>query len=236
MRKVIIAFVSLLIGLMVAILFQSNQQPEDRDTRDLWEIRTELRDKQMDQQNLYDQIREAEQTLEQYQRQSNEEQIETLKKSVEQLKVKAGLTEIDGRGIEIAVEPIFKESLDGQAYPTIPPELLYRLMNELYTYGATDIAIEQERIIDVSPIRVVNGTTYVNNRPLPPVPIKIYVLSRDSQKLLDYMQVSKVNDYFAVENLEISYRVDYHLTLPAYNHPTDLEWIEPVDSEEAGDS
>ncbi|SET85306.1 Uncharacterized conserved protein YlxW, UPF0749 family [Salinibacillus kushneri] len=233
-RNVLISIAALLAGLMGTILFQSNQAHEERDSRDLWEVRTEIHDKQETQQNLYTQIHEAEQKLDEYQSQNNKERIELLKESVQKLKKRAGLTEIKGEGIKITIKPILVNSDRVQEYPEIPPELLQRLFNELYTYGANDIAIENERIIQISPVRDVNGETYVNNRPLPSVPVEISVLAEDAKELMEYMQVSKVNDYFAVENLEVQYQVDFHLTLPAYQQHIDLEYIRSAESEEGG--
>jgi uncharacterized protein YlxW (UPF0749 family) len=233
-RKMLLSFVSLLAGLMVAVLFQSNQEPEARDTRDLWEIRTDLRSEQIRQQNLYQSIREAEAIIGEYDRETNEEKIETLKETIRELKDKVGLTETKGRGLVISVKPIYQDLQFGQVYPTIPPDLINRLINELNVYGATDIAIVNERIVTLSPIRSVGEYTYVNNRPIPPLPIEIKVLAKDVEKLLDYMQVSKVNDYFVVENLELTYDIQSNLVLPSYDQQIDFKWLES-ETEETGD-
>ncbi|GAA0495037.1 hypothetical protein GCM10008986_22140 [Salinibacillus aidingensis] len=233
-RKVLIALTALVVGLLGAILFQSNQAHQERDSRDTWEIRTEIREKQEIQESLLQQIREAEQRLDEYQHQNNQEQVELLKESVETLRKRAGLTEVQGEGIKITIEPIMADSDRVQKYPEIPPELLQRLFNELNTYGAKDIAIENERIIQTSPIRDVNGQTYVNNRPIPAVPVEIFVLAEDARELIEYMEVSKVNDYFAVENLGINYQLDFHITLPAYQQRIDFEYIRSAETEEGG--
>ncbi len=232
----LLAFVSLLAGLMVAVLFQSNQTTEVRDTRDLWEVRTDLREEQLKQQNLYKQIRDAEIIIEQYEGKSDREKLETLKESVNVLKEKAGLTEIKGKGLVIRVNPLYQDLQFGQVYPTVPPELLHRLINELNTYGANNIAIANERYTSITPIRSVNEYTYVNNHPLPPLPMEIKVLASDVEKLLDYMQVSRVNDYFAVENLELEYDIEHNLTLPKYDQSIDFKWLNSADFDETGES
>ncbi len=234
-RKMLLAFVSLLAGLMIAVLFQSNQKPETRDTRDLWEIRTELNEEQIKQQNLYKQISEAEEIINQYENEPNTEKIETLKEQVNKLKEKAGLSEKQGKGLVITVKPIFRDIKNGQAYPTIPPELINRLLNELKLYGATDIAIENERIISITPVRAVGDSTYVNNRPVPPLPIDIKVMSKDLEKLMDYMEVNKINDYFAIENIELSYEIEEVITLPKYDMPIDFQWFDS-ENVETGES
>ncbi len=207
---------------MVAVLFQSNQKPEVRDTRDLWEIRTELKTEQVRQSNLYRQIRELENMIFQYESEPNTEKVETLKESVEILKEKAGLTEKKGKGVVITLKPIFRDLKLEQTYPTVPSDLMSRLFNELNIYGATDIAVEKERIISVTPVRSVGGHTYINNRPVPPLPIDIYVLAKDAGKLIDYMEVSVINDYFAIENIELTFSEQNEITLPAYDQSIDF--------------
>ncbi|UFU00947.1 DUF881 domain-containing protein [Radiobacillus kanasensis] len=235
-HKMIISVVCVITGILIAIQFKSVQEPKQRETRDLWEIRTQLQQEQKRQQQLLNQITKAETTIQQYQQQSEAEQIDTLKNSIEELNKQAGLTEVTGSGISILVNPLFEESSPNpQIYPTVTPELLNRLLNELNNYGATDVAIENERIVSVTPIRYVNGTTYVNNHPLPPVPIEIRILSKDPQRLLDYMEVSQARSEFAIENLELSISMEEELTLPAYEGELPLDFVKLLERLETGE-
>lgn len=234
--KLIFSLVFAIVGFMVAIQFQSTNAPKERDTRDLFEIRTELQRQQKIQQQLYNKIAELDEMVEQYEGQSEFEKVATLKQSIQKLERKAGLTEVTDKGIEITVQPIFQNVDTGQAYPTVSPELLHRLINELNTYGATDIAIANERITNVSPIRDVNGYTYVNNHPLPPLPMTIKVLANNPDRLNDYMQVSKSIDDFAIENLELEISVKEELTLPKYDQALILEYINGEDNKETGET
>ncbi|QDP40094.1 DUF881 domain-containing protein [Radiobacillus deserti] len=234
--KMVASVVCVLTGILLAIQFNSIQEPEQRETRDLWEIRTQLQQEQKRQQQLLNQITKAEMTIEQYQEQSEIEQINTLKASIKVLNKQAGLTKVTGSGVLIEVTPIFEESNPNpQTYPTVTPELLNRLINELNSYGATDVAIENERMVSVTPIRYVNGTTYVNNHPLPSVPIEIRVLSKDPQRLLDYMEVSQARSDFAIENLELTFSVKKELVLPAYEGNISLDFVKLQERSETGE-
>ncbi|WP_053219759.1 DUF881 domain-containing protein [Virgibacillus senegalensis] len=233
-QKIILSFVFGLVGLMVAIQFQTKHEPDERDTRDLWEIRAQLQEEQKLQQNLYQQIRDAEQTIEQYEANSESEKVEALKGSLEKLESEAGLTAVKQPGIIIRVEPIFVESEGGQTYPSITPDLLNRLINELNTYGATDIQIANERIVDVTPVRSVNGETYVNNHPLSSVPLEIKVLAENPERLKDYMEVSHSKDDFAIENLEMEFKYEEQVTLTGYEEPVRIDSMRV--SEETGDN
>ncbi|MYL33052.1 DUF881 domain-containing protein [Pontibacillus yanchengensis] len=234
--KIIFSFIFALVGFMIAIQFQSNQKPEERDTRDLWEIRTELQEQQKIQQQLYSRITELDEMIQQYEGQSQSEKVATLKQSIVELRKKAGLTEVEGNGINIKVKPIFQDLDSSQSYPTISPALLQRLINELNTYGATDIAIGNERITNISPIRDVNGYTYINNHPIPPLPVDIKVLTQSPKRLLDYMQVSQSKDEFAIENLELSITVEENMTLPKYEQMPRLNHLKVDENTETGES
>ncbi|KGP72426.1 DUF881 domain-containing protein [Pontibacillus yanchengensis] len=233
--KIIFSFIFALVGFMVAIQFQSNQIPEERDTRDLWEVRTDLQEQQKIQQQLYSRISELDEMIQQYEGQSQTEKVATLKQSIIELRKKAGLTEVEGDGIRITVKPIFQELNSSQTYPTISPSLLQRLINELNTYGATDIAIGNERITNISPIRDVNGNTYVNNHPIPPLPVEIKVLTQSPKRLLDYMQVSKSKDEFAIENLELSITAEDEMSLPKFEQMPRLNYLEVDENAETGE-
>ncbi|MBM7571738.1 DUF881 domain-containing protein [Aquibacillus albus] len=233
--KIIISLVCTCVGFMAAVQFQSMREPTKRDTRDLWEIRSQLQVEQKKQQQLYEQIADAEQIISQYQQKSEQQQLITLKESIEELEKKAGLTEVTGSGVKITVQPIFEGTEIRQQYPAITPELLHRLINELNSFGATDIAIENERVINTTPIRYVNGETYVNNHALPPVPLDIYVLSPNPKRLLNYIQVSQSKDYFSIEKLNLIAELQEEITLPEYNGLVRLDMLNVNEAVETGD-
>ncbi|KGX88535.1 DUF881 domain-containing protein [Pontibacillus litoralis] len=235
-NKLTLSFIFALVGFMIAIQFQTTQNPEERDTRDLWEVRTEIQEQQKIQQELYSELEDLDVMLNQYEGKSETEQIDALKKSIQMLEKEAGLTEVSGKGIAIHVKPMFQEMNMPQTYPTLAPGLLQRLINELNNYGAKEIAIGNERITNLTPIRDVNGYTYVNNHPLPSLPVQIKVLTDNPQKLQEYMKVSQSRDEFAIENLELSFELREQLTLPAYEEVPPLNDIKIDENVETGES
>ncbi|WP_226578505.1 DUF881 domain-containing protein [Halobacillus litoralis] len=225
--KWLVSVVFLLIGFMVAVQFQTTSyETQLRDTRDIWEVREELNRQQEAQQELLKKINAADQTIENYEKQSSKEQLETLKESMEVLEDKVGLSKKEGGGLEITIAPIFQEDLSVQSFPKVSPLLLSRFINELNTYGAQDISVGNERISMISPIRDVNGATYVNNRPVGSLPITIKVLTSDPQKLKDYMEASPTQDIFNMDNMEIQFELKEKLVLPKFDDPLYLEILE----------
>ncbi|MBA2174261.1 DUF881 domain-containing protein [Halobacillus locisalis] len=225
--KWMVSVICLFIGFMVAIQFQTTTQPEVRDTRDEWEVREALQDEQKNQRELLEKIRAADKTLEDYEAQSSQEQLATLKESIDLLESRVGLTEAKGKGVVLNISPIFQEGFSSeQLYPSLTPQMLSRLINELNTYGAEDIAIANERLTNLSPVRDVNGMTYVNNRPLPSLPLTIQVLTDQPQKLKDYMEASQSRDMLSIENLDMEVETSETMTLPKYDAPLHLEILE----------
>ncbi|REJ05655.1 DUF881 domain-containing protein [Halobacillus trueperi] len=223
----LLSTVFLLIGFMVAVQFQTtSHETEMRDTRDVWEVREDLKTQQEHQQDLLEKIAGADQTIENYEKQTSREQVETLKSSIESLEKKIGLQKKRGAGVELTIRPIFEEGADGQEYPSVSPHLLSRLLNELNTYGAEDISIGNERLTNLSPVRDVNGSTYVNNRPIGSLPLTIRVLAEDPEKLQDHMKASPTQDIFNIDNMEIVFEVKEQLVLPKYDDPLHLEILE----------
>ena len=227
---VTLTIITAILGFMMAIQFQTIKEPVVRDTRDIWEIREDIEHEQQTITDLYKEIRTKEEALRKYEEAPYYSKYEGITEQLEELKKKIGLTELKGTGIILTISPSFNQSTIGQPYKTVPPDLLIRLINELYRYKASAVAIDNERIIVTSPIRDVNGKTYINNTPLGPLPIEIKVIAEDAEKLHNQMQVSQlVDEFFALENLELTSTLQQEVTLPAYDEVLRNKYMQPVE-------
>ncbi|EKN62531.1 hypothetical protein M670_02248 [Schinkia azotoformans MEV2011] len=228
--KVTLALITTILGFMMAIQFQTIKEPVVRDTRDIWEIREDIEHEQRLITELYKEIRTKEDTLRKYEEAPYNSKYEGITEQLEELKKKIGLTEQKGSGILIKISPSFNQSMIGEPYQTVPPDLLIRLINELYRYKALAVSVDDERIIVTSPIRDVNGKTYINNTPLGPLPIEIKVIAENAEKLHNQMQVSQiVDEFFALENLELTSTLQQEVTLPAYDEVLRNKYMQPVE-------
>ncbi|WP_261133910.1 DUF881 domain-containing protein [Bacillus sp. Marseille-Q3570] len=225
-RRLKFFIMTMIVGFMLAVQFHTNQEPVVRDTRDIWELRNDLESQKQVQQELYAEIYKYEQLIDEYSGSDKKGQLETLELTLADLKKDAGLTEVSGQGIELTIEPLLNdEDLVGKPAFSIHPELLRRLINELNSYGAEEIAIDGERIINTTPIREVNGKTYINDKPISPIPIKIKVLSRDPGKLHTEMLTSQSGEDFARENLLLSSELVDEVSLPPYNQQLRVKFM-----------
>ncbi|OEH91292.1 hypothetical protein BFG57_06030 [Bacillus solimangrovi] len=216
---------------MLAIQFQTNQETVVRDTRDMWELRADLKAEQELQSKISNEILNVDEVLQKYDQNQVWSQEAALKEQKESLKEKIGLTEKTGEGVILTIEPLFSESIYGQSYETPSPQLLTRLINELNMYQAEAIAIADQRIISTTPIRDVNGKTYVNVKPIPPLPLTIKVIAKNAEKLHNHLEVSQAKDDFAIENLSLSSVISSDIVLPAYDGTLRIQYMEPVKNE-----
>lgn len=227
--KLSFSLITLIIGLMLAIQFQSIKEPVVRDTRDTWELRSDLKKEQEAQAQIIQEIRKYEETIKLYEEELSQSKEYALRSTLDELKKEAGLTEVSGPGIRLTVKTLFPEDSYGQSYNTISAELLRRFINELNSYDIKEISIANQRIVHNTVIREINGRTKINNVWVPATPFEIIILTDDPSKLYNRLQVSRAMDEFAIENflLDISTPINY-LTVPAYEEPIRIKYMESV--------
>ncbi|RBW70208.1 DUF881 domain-containing protein [Bacillus taeanensis] len=231
LRILVFTVVTFTLGIILAIQFHTTQQPVVRDTRDVWQLRTDLDKEKKRHQQLNEEINKYEALLNQYYQSEEADRIETMKKVLKDLKKEAGLIEREGSGIILTIEPLFNMELVGQPLPQLGPQLLTRLINEVNAYQAEAIAVGDERIITTSAIREVNGQTYVNNRPISPFPLKVKVITKNPEKLYNKMVGSQSADDFAKENLSLIPEKKEEIKLPAYEQHVTVKYMKQVKEE-----
>ncbi|MBO1510512.1 DUF881 domain-containing protein [Metabacillus sp. BG109] len=229
------SFLTMIFGLMLAIQFQTIKEPIVRDTRDMWQLREDLKKEQQLQVELLSEIRKYNEIIETYKAEENQNPEVALKETLNVLKEEAGLTEVTGPGIIITINRLFSEELIGEPLPNISPELLKRLINELNSYDAEEISIQGRRVINSTVIRDINGQTKMDNYSLHTYPIEIKVISENADKLYNRMNASTTDEDFAIDNLSLSISnpID-SMTIPAYEDTIRVKNMKPLEIEEGG--
>lgn len=221
---------------MLAIQFQTTKEPIVRDTRDAWELREAIKAELEEQAELHREIRKYEQTIENYESKRRQSQEVTLRETLRELEEEAGLTDVSGPGITITIQNMFEEPILGQNSPQVSADLLRKLINELNINGAKYIAISNQRYINTSAIRDVNGYTNINNTRIPEVPVEVKVISDDAERLYNRMVASESIQFeFEIEGLklEISSPANY-ITIPKYDDTIRIKYMEPDKSTKEG--
>lgn len=225
---------------MLALQFNTLQEPTVRDTRDTWQLREDLEKEKEMQVNLLREIRSQEEILSQYESEREQSKELALRETLEELKKEAGLSEIEGFGILLTIEPVYEELLMGTKVTTVSPDLLKRLLNELNMYDALYVSIGGQRVINTTVIRDINGETKINGFSLNDFPIEIKVIAENRQaaeKLYNRMQVSKSAEEFFIDNLRVKIsKPESMITIPAYEDSIRIRDMEPVDADKGGNS
>lgn len=234
------SIIAAIIGLMVAIQFQTVREPEVRDTRDTWQLREDLMKEKELQSKLLLEIRSNEEKVAKYETERQQSKEEVLRETLTELKDEAGLTEVTGPGLTLSIAPAFNLVVDGDNPPSISPDMLKRLLNELNMYGAQQVSIDGERVINTTVIRDINRVTKINGHSLNRFPIEIKVIVENAEaaeKLYNRMKVSTVAEDFFIDNLEVKVnRPENELIIPAYQDAIRIRYMEPVKKDKGGGS
>jgi uncharacterized protein YlxW (UPF0749 family) len=230
--------ITLVIGFMIAIQFQTVQEPVIRDTRDEWQLREALLKEKELQSKLIKEIQSNEEKIAMYETERKQGKEQVLRETLEELKLEAGLTPITGPGIILTVDHDFAEIVLGQPVASVSPELLQKLLNELNMYEAMHVSIDGNRIINTTAIRDINTETTINGRPIASIPFEIKVVVESmntAEKLYNRMKVSKSVEGFFMDNLRVTVSKPIPtVTVPAYENKITVRYMEPIKADKGG--
>nr|WP_106784050.1 DUF881 domain-containing protein [Lysinibacillus timonensis] len=201
-----ITIVSFIVGLMVAVQYNTLKNPTERDTRDAWEIRQELSIEKQRHSQLLSEILTLNEIVDEYENTSKGNQGEILQETVEQLKQEAGLLAVTGPGVILTISPAMELVQSGFRIEPISPELLYRLINEVYRFDGMYVEIDGQRVVHTTAIRDINGATTVNGIPISETNVEIKVITESlekAEKLYSYLYASSFMDAFYIDNLNL---------------------------------
>ncbi|HWK24249.1 MAG TPA: DUF881 domain-containing protein [Ureibacillus sp.] len=201
-----ITIVSFIVGLMIAVQYNTVQNPTARDTRDIWAIREELSQEKQKHSELLAEIANYNDVIRQYEDDDETSQAILLNNTVDDLKRQVGLLSVNGPGLVLNIGPAEELKEFGFDIEPIAPDLLIRLVNEIYRYDGLYIEIDGQRLTHTSPIRDINGVTTVNSIPIDKTSIEIKIITETfekAEKLYGYLYASPFRDDFYLDNLDL---------------------------------
>jgi len=203
-NKLKFSVVLLFIGFLAALQYNSIQNPEERDTRDIWAIRKELAKEKKLHSELLTEVRGLDKTIHTYESLKDENVGIALSETVGQLYEQAGMADIEGPGLIIEVRPSAESIVFGTPITDISPELLTRFVNELNRMKGHSLEIDGNRYTTLSSIRDINGKTSVNKLSISTPPFKIKIITQtisDSERLYSTLMASPIQDDFYLDDL-----------------------------------
>src|SRR5690606_10106484 len=199
-----ITIISFVIGFMLAVQYNTVQDPAERTTVDIWEIRQQLSAEQERHSELLTAISELSETVNKYEDAEFDNPEILLQQTVDQLKERAGILPVEGPGLTLSVGT--SPELMGLGYEIKPvsPELLIRLINDLNRYNARAIEVDDKRLSYNSAIRDINGKTTINGEPIQNTDIEINIITftyEQAEKMKNHLLASSFQDEFYIDNL-----------------------------------
>lgn len=199
--------ISFIVGLMIAVQYNTVQNPTARDTRDIWAIRQELSEEKENHSKLLSEIATYNDFIEQYEDDDTQSQAALLNKTVDDLKREIGLLPVNGPGLVLDISPAMELVQFGYEIEPIAPDLLIRLVNEIYRYNGLYIEIDGQRLTHKSAIRDINGATTINGVSIDETNINIKIITETfekAEKLYGYLYASSFRDDFYLDNLSLT--------------------------------
>lgn len=148
-------------------------------------------------------------------------QAQVLNESLQEVKLLAGLTEVQGPGVEIILRDSTKQADDPWQYVVHDLDVL-RVVNELWLSGAEAISVNKQRIAIGSAFRCEGPVIYVGRVPISS-PVTIRAIG-DPDTLFGALNMPGryLADIRQVDPSMVEIRKKTEIVLPAYTGSTDF--------------
>ncbi len=172
-RNISISLICVILGLALSWQFQSirnNAKVINLESQKKDDLIVKILNEQKNNENLRSKLTELQTQLDKFEkaRGNSDENFKLLTDEIQKLKTVAGLTDVKGKGVIVTFA---KED----ALNVEDDDLLF-VLNELRATDAQALAINEQRIIDTSEVRVAGGYIMINGRHVtPPYVVKAIV-------------------------------------------------------------
>lgn len=166
------AIVCLILGIMMAVQFRSNENSPRNLSGDRWtEITVQLDNLQRERDFLAEEVISLREKLDDAASNQRGDAIKALNEELTKANMAAGLVSVKGQGIIVTLNdsPRVLQPGEDPNLSLVHDEDLLKVVNELWAAGAEAISINGHRLVTNSEIRCAGTTILVNvNRIAPP--------------------------------------------------------------------
>lgn len=231
--NLLIFFITVIAGMMLAIQLQSHAEPGYGESRDMiLSLRNQIQEERLKHQELRNEIFRYQMLKNQYERASDDEdQIsDVMYRELEEARQQAGLTPMEGPGLVLHID-VPKYQLEFNAfearqkvYQKLLDNDVRALVDELFGNGAKAISINHHRLVVHSTIRKVANTIQVNTHPIA-LPFEVRAIG-DADMLLAALQVSDIPKVFREIGLEITPEKKESVSVPPFRESRQIQHME----------
>ncbi|GAB6181895.1 DUF881 domain-containing protein [Desulfotomaculum defluvii] len=222
-----ILLVSLILGFMVAFQFRTAGRVDSGVPIDRVQLlTTELKQLDKEYSTLLAEAYDLEQKLSKAEK-GLPQASQAVQEELEKVRQLAGLTKMQGSGVEVTLASIKGENEMGENLFTVRDEDLLRVINELRAAGAEALAINGQRIVSTSEIRLAGAFIDVN---LTRISAPFSILAIGSPGQLESALIIKGGLVDTMEDWGVSVIVKKKdkIIIPAFTHRINLEYAKPL--------
>jgi len=222
-----IALVSVVLGMMVAFQYRTVGRVDSGVPFDRAQLLTnELKEIEKDYGTLLAEAYDLENKLTKTEK-GRPEASQAVQDELIKIRQIAGLTKLQGPGVEVNIAPLRKGEQPGENLFAVRDEDLLRVVNELRAAGAEALSVNGQRIISTSEIRLAGTFIDINLTRISPPYVVSAIGSPDQLEsslkikggLVDTMQ-----DWGVAVNVTKKDKI----IIPAYTHRISLEYAKPL--------
>lgn len=228
---ILITLSSLLVGYLLAIQYQSNQQASAKDNQDVSFLRQELQKKLENNSNLEEDIEKYQKLLRQYETSMEEaDSFSIIEEEIERLQILVGESGVEGQGLLVRIEEIpYDENYEGNYFDSmVYDEDLRYLVNELFASGAKHISINGHRITPTTYIRSVGDEILIDTKPIS-TPYTIRAIG-DPALLESSIKIKGFDEYFKIMNKNLSIERSDQIWIPPIQRSLIIREMEILDA------
>lgn len=226
------AVVCLVLGILLALQFRSNENSPRYVTGDRWtEITVQMENLQRERDFLAEEVLSLREKIEEAASKQEGDAVNVLREELAKANMAAGLVAVRGEGIILTLNDsphILQPGEDPNDY-LVHDEDLLKLVNELWAAGAEAISVNGNRLVANSEIRCAGTTILVNVNKIAP-PFVIYAIG-DPQILESSLRIK--GGWLAtlqMWGIQVQIQPSESVEIPAYEGPIKFQYAEPVKS------
>lgn len=224
--KILMALICIVLGIMISYQFKStivNTNPNTNTSGDLVKQVASLKTKN---EELTSKVNEYEKKIEEYEAgiASESKVVDDMKSDLDNIKKLAGLTDVEGRGIEMTLTPM-TEVLTNEIVSIKSSDLL-DVINELNSSGAEAISINGERFTSRTQIREAGYVLKINDASFSPnVPFSIKAIGDPDVLAGAFKLPGGIKDSLSLCGIQMNITEGENISIPKYTKTLRFEFI-----------
>ncbi len=223
-KKLVFLFVFLILGTVMSMQVRSivslNNQNASRSLNDIGELKSSIESQREVGQKLKEQVDEKEKKREEYLKSSIESKnniyLSNLKRELDEVKFKSGLTDVKGSGIIVTLDDAEARISEDESSLIIHDMDIVKVLNEIKKAGAQAISINNERVVSLTE-QICAGPTIRINRRKYSTPFEIKAIGNQDD-LYNGVENSEIVYLLLKDKIRVSVKKVEDLVVPRFNN------------------